>query len=572
MKQRLLALLVGLLIMIGGGCGETNQPPTPQPTDMPDTPTPLAVASPTVDQEERQDQGRDRDQGRDQDTPVPPVLQGAGGNLIMTLGYQDPPTLDPALVGDTTSAFVVNQIFSGLVRLDENLDVQPDLAERWTISDDGRTYTFILRENARFANETPITSEDVRYSLERATDPTLAPSLPARTYLSDIVGVRDKLEGRADTISGLHVVDERTISLTIDAPKSYFLSKLVHPTAYVVDRRVVEQGGDTWTEAPNGSGTFAIEEWRHDQILVLKRNTNYYGDLARLDRVTMLMGAAASNPLVLYEQGKIDITEVSSYALARVQDESNPLSQELRSVPQLSISYIGLNVTVPPFDDVRVRRAFSLLIDRQRLNEVTLHESVKEARGILPPGMPGYNPDLPPLEVDIDRARSLLAESNYADNMPQIDAYGGGWTTLVKDIIEEEELDIPIEIRSYQRFGEFLAVLQGGEPLPMYSLAWIADYPDPENFLDVLFRSGSLENYADYSNAEVDQMLDEAAREQDEARRWQLYQQIEQRILEDMPLIPIYHDVAHVLVKPYVRGLVVTPMGILDLSTVELVR
>ncbi|NJM06890.1 hypothetical protein HC891_12945, partial [Candidatus Gracilibacteria bacterium] len=299
-------------------------------------------------------------------------------------GARDPNTLDPALVSDTGSAFLVRQLFSGLVRLDAELAVQPDLAESWAVSDDQRTYTFTLRPDARFADGTPITAEDVRYSLERATDPQLAEFLPAQTYLRDIVGVPEKLSGQADTISGIQVLDEQQISITIDGAKSFFLSKLAHPTSFIVDRRAAERGGN-WTDAPNGSGPFTIDRWDHDQLLELRRNENFYREPASLDGVRFLIGAAANNPLILYEQGAIDLTGVPSFALARVQDENNALAQELVSVPQLSLSYIGMNVTMPPFDDPKVRQAFALLLDRERLAEVTLNESATAARGILPP-------------------------------------------------------------------------------------------------------------------------------------------------------------------------------------------
>lgn len=508
-------------------------------------------------------------------TPVPLLeeeIPGSGGNLIMTLGYQDPPTLDPALVGDTTSAFVTSQLFSGLVQLDNNLDVQPDLAARWQISDDGTMYTFFLRHDATFADGTPLTAKDVRYSLERATDPNLGPYLPAQTYLGDIVGVREKLAGTASDIAGINVIDPHTIQLTIDSPRSYFLSKLVHPTAFVVHRDTVEQGRTGWTENPNGSGPFDIETWDHNRQIILKRNVNYYGDLAHLDRVTFLLGAAASNPLILYEQGKIDVTYVNSFALARVQDTSNPLSRELISVPQLSITYIGMNVNEHPFDDRRVRQAFALLLDREKYAEVTQHGSVEPAYGILPPGMPGYNPDLPHQPANIERARELLAESRYgsANDIPPIVAYGGGSVHILREILEEE-MNLSMEVRSFENFSEYLQAMKAAD-LPMYSTGWIADYPDPENFLNVLFHSESLENHAAYSNKDVDRLLEQAAQEQDETERWKLYQQAEQRILEDAPVIPVYHDVDHLLIKPYVKGLVLTPMGIQDLSTVELVR
>lgn len=509
------------------------------------------------------------------DLSPPELPDTPGGTLILTLGVQDPPAMDPALVGDVLSAFVVRQLFSGLVRLDNNLEIQPDLAASWELSEDGRTYTFTLDPNARFADGTPVTAETVQYSLERAADPTLAPVLPAQTYLIDIVGVREKLTGQANEISGIEVIDERTIAITIDQPKGYFLSKLAHPTSFIVDPATVEGSGPDWIERPNGSGPFEIEQWRRNELLVLRRNLNFYRDIARLDRVSFLIGAAASNPLVLYEQGEIDATSVPSFALNRVKDESNPLSEELVSVPQLSLTYVGLNLEEPPFDDPKVRQAFNLLLDRQRLAEVTLYGSVEPARGILPPGIPGYNPQLaeqPVPAADIDQVLELLADSSYGgiESLPAIVAYGGGFTGTIA-ALAEEELGIEIELRSYESFGTFLSEIDE-DRFPMFGLGWVGDYPDPENFLDVLFRTDSPENHMNYSNPEVDALLDEAAVETDEARRWELYREAEQLILEDVPLIPISHDVEHMLIKPYVRGLEVTPMGLLDLSTVELVR
>jgi len=496
---------------------------------------------------------------------------GPGGTLILALGARDPNTLDPALTGDVTSAFVIRQLFSGLLRLDENMEVQPDLAEAWELSEDGRTYTFTLRADARFADGTPLTSADVVYSLERATDPALAAALPAQTYLGDIVGVREKLAGQADRIGGLAAPDARTVQITIDAPKGYFPAKLSHPTSYVVDRRAVEAGGGDWTEAPNGSGPFTIERWEHDQLLVLMRNVNYYRDLARLDRVRMLIGAAASNPLLLYEQGEIDVTDVPAYALPRVADESGALARELVSVPELSLMYIGLNVALPPFDDPKVREAFALLIDRAKLAEVSLIGAATPAHGILPPGIPGHNPNLPLPAADAARARALIAESRYGSPaaLPPIAAYGSFAGTLRE--VAEDVLGITIEARDYEESEAFFDALDRQE-LQIFGSGWVADYPDPENFVDVLFRGGSGENHTAYSNPAVDALLDRAAVETDEARRHALYQQAEQQILADAPVIPLYHGISHTLIKPYVRGLTVTPMGIIDLSTVELVR
>ena len=494
-----------------------------------------------------------------------------GGTLIMALSARDPNTVDPALVGDTTSAFVVRQLFTGLVRLDNDLAVQPDIAASWQISADGRTYTFSLNPNARFADGTPIRAADVAYSLERASDPALGEYLPASTYLTDIVGVREKLAGDAQQISGLQVIDEMTIAITIDASKQYFLSKLAHPTSFVVDRRQIEADPDGWTERPNGSGAFVIGRWDHDERIRLDRNPNFYRDLAKLSHVRFELGPNANNALIRYEEGELDLSGVPSYALDRVRDENNPLSKQLLSVPQLAIQYIGMNVELPPFDDPKVREAFTLLIDRAKLADLSLAGSAVPARGIIPPGMPGFNPDLPEVAADLERAKQLISESRYGgiENLPPIAAYGGGWSLTLREVAAE--IGITIEVRDYEDFGEYLAALDAKE-FQLYDSGWYADYPDPENFVDLLFRGGSAENHTRYANPEVDRLLDAAATASEPSERWSLYRQAEQQIIADAPVIPLYHDIEYMLVKPYVQGLTVTPMGILDLATVELVR
>ncbi|GIV95417.1 MAG: peptide ABC transporter substrate-binding protein [Herpetosiphonaceae bacterium] len=491
---------------------------------------------------------------------------GGGGELILALGAELP-TLDPAEVTDTTSALVTRQIFSGLVRLTNDLEVEPDLAERWDISPDGRVYTFYLRPEARFADGTPILAEDIRWSLERAMSPG---RYAAATYLNDIEGALEKMSGQADSVSGLRVIDDHTIEITLRAPNAVFLLKLTNSPAFVVDRRAVERGGSDWTDEPNGSGPFMLYERNADGLL-LRPNLYYYGRPAKLDQLTLLLGAAAASELVLYEQGKVDYAEVPYYALPRVADPSNPLSRELVTVPALSLSYIGMNVNIPPFDDPKVRQAFSLLIDRERLVKSDGLETAVAARGFVPPTMPGANPDLPPPpEPDVEEIKRLLAESRYggAENLPPIVGYTNGGSVALLGELLKETLGITMEVRTTETWG---AYLQGLNEYPMFDLSWIADYPDPENFLEALFGANSGSNHTGYNNPQVEEIFAMARAEQDEQRRYELYQQAEQMILQDAPAIPLYHSVQYALVKPYVKGLVVTPQGLIDLSTVELV-
>lgn len=506
-------------------------------------------------------------------TPINGVEQtvGGGGNLILTLG-DDPPTLDPALVGDVSSALIVRHLFSGLVKLNNSLEAVPDLAQSIDVSADERTYTFKMRPDATFADGTLIKADDVRWSLERATDPATG-AIVGPTYLDDIQGVAEKVAGNANTLRGVKVVDDQTITITLREPSALFLLKLTHPPSFVLDRRAVARG-DAWFEQPNGSGPFMLDQWSRRRRMELIPNVRFYGTPAKLDRITFLIGAEGSNPLGLYETGRIDQTGIGSYSLDRINDPSDPLHNELRITPQLSLNYVAFNTALPPFDDPKVRAAFSLLIDRVKLAEVSYNNTVVAARGILPPGMPGAKPeDLPEPRADIARAKQLLAESQYgsADKLPPIVGYSSGGGVGLLAQIAKDELGVNIEIRGQERFGDYLASLDS-DAYNLYDLSWIADYPDPQNFLEVLFGGNGQYNRTNYVNPEIDALIAQARAERDETKRGALYRQAEKMLLDASIVVPLFHSVDYSLVKPYLEGLEITPLGILDFSQVSLRR
>ncbi|MCD6520960.1 MAG: hypothetical protein J7M05_13660, partial [Anaerolineae bacterium] len=233
-----------------------------------------------------------------------PSERARGGTL--RLSGSPPATLDPAMVQDSTSAEYVFHLFSGLVRLNEELQVVPDLATQWEISPDGRTFTFYLRPGATFQNGRAITSRDVIYSLERALQPSLG-SPVALSYLGDIVGAEALARGETDHLAGVKALDDHTIQITIDEAKAYFLAKLTYPTAFVVDREQIERKGEAWVRNPNGSGPFVLEELTKEHI-VLRRNKRYYGKLPALDRVEYIFSGGV--PITMYENNQLDIVEV----------------------------------------------------------------------------------------------------------------------------------------------------------------------------------------------------------------------------------------------------------------------
>ena len=311
----------------------------------------------------------------------------AGG--IFRRQWADPPTLDPHLTTDTTSSFVVVELYSGLVTLNTKLELVPDIAERWEISDDGLQYTFYLRPNAKFHDGRQVTAQDFKWSIERAAAPETA-SPVADTYLNDIVGALDYIKGNATEISGIRVVDDSTLSISVDAPKAYFLAKLTYPTAFVLDRANVEAGGRSWTDNPNGTGPFRLKEYKIGERIVLERNEHYYREPAKVDSI--LLNLAGGQSMAMYENDEIDITGVSLFDLERVLDPNEPLNEELIvAPPDFSISYIGFNASMPPFDDPKFRQALNHAIDKELIASEVLSDLVVPAFGILPPGFPGYN-------------------------------------------------------------------------------------------------------------------------------------------------------------------------------------
>ena len=496
---------------------------------------------------------------------------GGSGNVFRRL-WQEPPTLDPHEAGDVTSAGVLVEVFSGLVTLNTSLQVAPDLAERWDVSEDGLTYTFHLRSNARFHDGKPVTAEDVKFSIERATDTeTQSPEVSA--YLDDIVGVLPKLAGQADEVTGVRVIDARTIEITIDAPKPYFLAKLTYPTSFVLDRENLESEGDDWVFKPNGTGPFKLAEYRVGQIIVLERNEHYYRGPALLDRVELILSGGSA--MAMYENGEIDITGVGLSELDRVTNPLEPLNAEVVVAPPgFSLAYIGFNLSEPPFDDVDFRRALAHAIDKETIATRVLAELVYPATGILPPDFPGYNPAVQAPGFDPELAQELLAQSKYGDNPPRIvvtiPGTGGSAGLDLEAILRmwEDTLGLRVELQQVET-ATYWDDLNDGRLQAFAGLGWQADYPDPQDFLDILFHSESQLNQSGYSNAEVDRLLEEARVEQDWPTRMALYNEAEQIIVDEVPWIMLWfsgEDI--VLLKPYVKGYALTPLIVPKLKDV----
>ncbi|MBN1537589.1 MAG: peptide ABC transporter substrate-binding protein [Anaerolineales bacterium] len=480
--------------------------------------------------------------------------------LVMLGGIVEAKDLDPALQTNAADSFV-GHIFSGLVRLNPQLQIEPDLAEKWTISPDGTVYTFTIRENLRFSSGKILTARDVKYSWERACDPETG-STAAKTYLGDIIGVNEKVDGEAEEISGLKVIDDLTLEVTLDSPKPYFLAKLTYPVSFVVDNGNIAVKSESWMFEPNASGPYSLKEYRENDVMIFERNPFYY-EPAKLENIIYLLNRAGSN-LSYYEAGEVDIVYLGVDDAKEIQQANHSLHDQLQTTSKMCTDLLKFNNTRPPMDDPKVREAFTRAIDRNKLSEQFFDNMMDIAQSILPPGMPGYSQDLKAADFDVTVAKTALSESQYASNMPEVVFTIWSDSMQVSPYYEaiismwQQNLGVDVQVETLAS-DDFLNVADN-DPGHILSVSWCADYPDPENFLDIIFHTGNDFNLSNYSNLEVDALLEQARIELETDRRIELYQQAEKALLDDFSAIPMIIPSSFALVNPAVKGFALSPM------------
>ncbi len=492
--------------------------------------------------------------------PPPP------GELRINLGTE-PPTLDWTRATDGTSILVIEQLMRGLTQLGPDLRPAPALAEHWDVSPDGRSYTFQLREGVRWSDGVPLEAEHFVYAWRRLLDP--ATGAEYAYFLYGVEHAREINEGkRPPGDLGIRALDTRTLEVRLTAPLVYFPSLTAFMVTYPQRRDVVERHGETWTEPENIAtlGPFRLDEWRHEYRLVLTANPDFFGGKPPLERIVAFMVGAESTALVLFEQGLLDYLRLPSLEIPRYAGQPT-----YRRLPLLRGYYFGFDTLHAPFDDARVRRAFSMAIDRREFPALLLGGE-EPASYWIPPGMPHHNPSLG-LPFDAERARALLREAGVDPAaLPPVRVV---YNTLARHKLVAEKLQqqwsthlgvrVELENREWKVFLKELDV----SPPPVFRLGWGADYPDPDNFMN-LFTSYSANNHTGWKNARYDELVERAARETDPTLRQTLYDEA-QRILceQDAPIAPVFVESLNAVVAPRVVGLRLDPLEILRFERVE---
>jgi len=485
-----------------------------------------------------------------------------GGVYRRPIG-SDPATLDPARINDIYGRSVSQQIFDGLVQFDQTLTISPALARHWRASRDGLTWTFQLRPGVRFHHGREVTADDVIYSLTRILDPRTK-SGAAELFLS-IKGALDFREGRAATVSGLSALDRHTIRVSLTEALAPFVSVLAGGHAKIVPKDLVEQQGEAFGTHPVGTGPFRFVRWERGREIVLSANPDSFEGPPRLSRLVYRIFPGEPNDLICqeFEQGHLEESPVPPACRNKVND---PRYQYVRR-PTFNVRFYGLNTRLRPWNNLRVRQAIAHALDPEPIvQEIFLGRHVT-ARGILPPGVPGYNPRLRPPAYSQSRARELLREAGYPDGR------GLGpmaiWSSVKGERIEREmamvkrqlgQVGIVAEVHYETEWPTFFKELSEGR-LPMFVLAWYADAPDPDDFLFKLFYSKSPRNFTGYANPVVDDLLLRARSEREAPRRIEMYRKVEQIVVDEAPVVPVWHYTYERLFQGYVKNIEVSGLG-----------
>lgn len=511
--------------------------------------------------------------------------------LILVNGTSDLNTLDPALAYDQNSLLATSMIYTGLVSLNDQMQVQPQLAT-WTQGADGLTWTFHLKANLTFSDGTALTASDVAYSINRALEPATR-STVAPIYLSLIQDADKLLNGSITTLIGdsLQVVNPTTLTIITSQKAPYFLDMLAHASADVVEQKLITSYGATFTDhlnAGGGDGPFMIKQYVHRQKIVLVPNPHYEGPKPQLNQVNLPFYTQAEAAYNAYASGKVDAAQVPTSALG-----SSRGRPDYHQVPQLWINYYTMNYKVPPFDNIDIRKAFALAIDKTAIAKSAWQNTVTPTNHLVPQGMPGYNPELTgpdgtdSLTGNPTEAKALLKQGLRAENLssasqlpPITLTYATGLNGSdqeVKSMVQmwQKVLGVTVlsdPVPSNTLLDEVSAATNNALGLQMWGLSWVAEYPDPQDWLTHQFAQGSIYNNMNYGQnvstdaAEqqtVQQELASADSNTQSAARIQAYQRAEQQLVNDVAWLPIEQVSSLFLRKAYVTGIVDNGLGII---------
>jgi peptide/nickel transport system substrate-binding protein len=474
----------------------------------------------------------------------------------------DIPTLDPVAGYDTASWAFEQMLFDTLVRYsDAGVNLVPDAATRWESSADARTFTFHLRSDIRFSNGRTVTGSDFKYEIERVLDP--GNNSQGIEYYRSIAGAEQYSTGRAKTVAGIDTPDRWTIIFHLTAPDPIFPAKVAMPFAAAVPREMVARYDRDFSRHALGSGPFMLKEWKSGQRIVLVKNPYYFvKGIPKLDAVIEQMGVDDNLEWLKYETGEIDISAIPPAEFPYVMKTPRLKALTLKLV-MLATDYLGMNCQMPPFTDIRVRRAFNYAINKDKFIAVFNRRGVP-ASGILPPGLPGYDRAIQGYPYDPAKARQLLEQAGIPKNFtPQLWLRADETQMMLAQSIQQDLALVGVHVLLKPvAWPPLLEAIRQPGTVQLELSGWEADFPDPENFLEVLFarKQWGANNNSFYYNSRADGLFSQAARVTDMKERYTIYDEAQKIIVGDAPWVFLYYPVGYVIRQPWVHDYVLNPM------------
>ncbi len=464
----------------------------------------------------------------------------------------EPKSLDPAMSSDLTTGQKISFMYDNLVTFGRGADIHPGIAKRWNISDDGKTYTFILHKNFNFWNGRSIRSQDVSYSFTRIMDRnTLSPM----TWLfAPVKGAREYLDGNASTITGFSTPNDTTFIIELTNELSPFLGFLAMPAAGIVPREAVDDEAIDFGRHPLGSGPWIFEEWRPDNFVSLKKNGHYFYGPPKMDGIYIRTIHESLTASIEFESGNLDIFDVPT-AEFDYWMHSKVWAPYTQSLDELATYFIGLNVERKPFDNPRIRLAAAMAIDREKIIKQVMHGSVKIANGILPPGLPGYDSTATPIPFNPDSSRQILIEEGYGDGC-EFDLWAdqkSGVSQLLEAIqayLNEAGFKCRIIRNDWNMMRD--AMRQGSTDA--YWGNWWADYADPENFMTPLFHSYQAARRNRYSNPEVDRLIVKLQGANQDSLKSKIAHQLDALLMKEVPYIFLWYPTTYTVQQANIIG------------------
>jgi peptide/nickel transport system substrate-binding protein/oligopeptide transport system substrate-binding protein len=477
-----------------------------------------------------------------------------------------PTTLDPALITDVQASVIAAKLFNGLVKLDDRLNVVSDIAERWEVSKDGRTYRFYLKKGFLFSTGREVTAQDFKYSFERILKH--ATKSPNAWIFDNVAGAKSFREGRTAGVEGFGVIDRYEFEINLTSAFSPFLKMLTMTPASVVPREIVEARGADFASNPSGTGPYVLDSWMPNQQVVLKRNDSYSGGAARLKGIVFRIIPEDLTALTEFELGNIDVLQIPSSAYPKLNNDAK-WKPYIESIQGLNTYYLGLNTSRPPLDAPLLRKAISLAVDRKKILETFYEGRGRPAEGPVPDLLRTWGSDKNTKVIGYNpvRAKQIVKEHGLTDTRLTLYVAADQEAVDLAEIIQGYLADAGLTVIIRQlEWSAYKSAINRGEP-DMFWLSWWADYPDAENFLFPLFDSANLGpagNRTRYVNRDVDRLIEQGQHSMDQRQRDRIYQKAEEKIISDAPWIFFWHKTDYVIRQPWVSGFKVYPIYNMD--------